>query len=101
MHAAVADALQARPELADDARRRVVAWRESGAVHGDYIAAWSELLDRPLEELCAFLVDRGHRARALRQASPFAGVLAPRERWRIHRQVERELARGRSLPEPP
>jgi hypothetical protein len=56
-------------------------------VHEAYAAGWEALLALPLDELCAELVDEGQRQRALRQVSPFAGVLEPRERWRIRKSV--------------
>lgn len=59
-----------------------------------YAEAWEAILRRPLEELIEFLVDPGERARQLRQASPFTGVLAPRERWAILRRLrERPIPR--------
>jgi hypothetical protein len=87
LHRAVAAKLRAHPELVERARQRTETWRATGAVHEAYIAAWEELLRLPLEELCARMVDPGEGARALRQVSVFAGVLDPRERWRIRKSV--------------
>jgi hypothetical protein len=83
MHRAIADRLRADPALIDKARARVAAWRANGEVHTDYVDAWERLLALCLDELCAQLVDPGEHARALRQVSPFAGVLSARERWSI------------------
>jgi hypothetical protein len=51
---------------------RVIADR-----HPAYAQAWHELLSGPTERLLALLEDRGERARALRQCSPFAGIVGP------------------------
>jgi hypothetical protein len=83
MHRAVPEKLRADPALVERARLRVAGWREDGSVHEAYIAAWEAALGLPLDQLCAQLVDEGEPARALRQVSPFAGVLDPRERWRV------------------
>lgn len=59
-----------------------------------YGRRWEKLLSGALDELCAILVDGGEEATALRQATPFAGALSPRERWRIWDE-ERRRAEGR------
>lgn len=46
-------------------------------------AEWRELLQRPLEEICAVLTSDDEAARRLRQNSPFAGVLNAREVWAV------------------
>jgi hypothetical protein len=83
MHRAIAERLRADPGLIELARRRTAAWRASGEVHSEYVEAWERLLGLPLEDVCARIVDPGEQARALRQVSPFAGVLSARERWSI------------------
>lgn len=56
-------------------------------MHAHYVNAWREILSRPFDDVLAFIVSDTERARELRQVSPFTGVLAPRERWRILREV--------------
>jgi hypothetical protein len=56
-----------------------------GSVARPYAQAWADLLARPLPEVVAFLRDEGNDAAALRQVSPFAGVLDARTRWRVLR----------------
>jgi hypothetical protein len=91
MHRAIAARLPSEPALLEAARRRVEQWLETGAVHASYARAWDGILHQPVEQIALALVDEGERARALRQTSPFAGALDPRERWRIRRQVAEEL----------
>ncbi len=86
-HRAVAARLRGEPSLLEVARRRVDAWIAAGGRSAPYARAWRELLDRPLPELEAFLVDPSERARELRQSTPFAGALDPRERWRLWAEV--------------
>jgi hypothetical protein len=86
-HREIADRLPGRPDILEAARARVGRWIDSGDVHHVYATAWRELLDRPLEEIRAAIVNPDQQARDLRQVSPFAGALDPRTRWRIHRAV--------------
>lgn len=79
--------LRAHPGLVECARARTQAWYASGCVHEEYVRAWQKLLSLPLEQLCLAITDASERGRALRQVSPFAGTLAARERWAIHRSV--------------
>jgi len=54
-----------------------------------YWDAWREILDRPLPEVLDLLEEKSERMDALRQATPFAGVLEPAERWAIYKRFER------------
>jgi len=86
MHAEIAsrldDAMVAR------ARGRVDGWlRDGGPVPATAATAWRVLLDGPRDILADALVRDDETMRDLRQNTPFAGALAPRERWRIIREV--------------
>lgn len=87
LHEAVARRVAEDPSLVARARARVRQWGATGAVARPYVEAWQELLDQPLPELLARLVEPSERMHELRQVSPFAGVLDPRLRWRILRDV--------------
>ena len=87
LHRAVADQLRKDPRLLERARERVRGWRDSGSVAIEYITGWESILGGSLEEIDTALVDPSENARALRQVSPFAGFLEPRERWRILKSV--------------
>ncbi|HEY3820867.1 MAG TPA: hypothetical protein VGL81_27070 [Polyangiaceae bacterium] len=91
-HRAVAERL-GEPRVLESARARVRSWLE----HGDmahYAREWQRLLDGPVEELREALQADEERSRALRQASPFAGAVDPRERWRIWARVRNEVTTG-------
>ena len=94
-HRVIAARIAADPSILARARARVRTWLETGDAPPEYARAWEEVLSRPQPEILAFLVDPGPRARELRQSTPFAGVLVPRERWAIWRAV-RERAGGAS-----
>lgn len=94
LHGAVAAKLRRDPEVLARARERVRGWLADGAVHPHYARAWADLLATDTEEVAARLVDSSEAMRALRQCSPFAGALAPRERWEILREAREAEARG-------
>lgn len=71
------------PSIVDRARERVETWIREASVADYYAHGWRGALARPAESLQAFLVDPSEYARALRQVSPFAGVLSPTERWKL------------------
>ena len=86
-HRAVAAKLRAEPGLVAAARERLDTWERSGAAALVYIARWRQKLALPIDELVAFLGEDDEEARELRQSTPFAGVIDPRERWRLWREV--------------
>jgi hypothetical protein len=86
-HRAIAERIDGDPAVVDRARQRVAGWAASGAVHPRWQAAWASLLARPHAEICARLVATSEEMIAMRQASPFAGVLDARTRWALWRSV--------------
>jgi len=89
-HQALAGRMAGDPQLVERARARVTQWLAEGRAPY-YARRWAELLSGPLDRLRELLVADTEDARALRQSTPFAGELDPRERWRIWREVrERE-----------
>jgi hypothetical protein len=90
-HTVVARRLAANPGLVQQAAERLARWEASGALHPDYAARWRALLALPVEALCVRLTEPGEGMDALRQVSPFAGVVGPRERWAL-RKAPREGA---------
>ena len=63
------------------------ARRRATALPGPYATRWLALLDGPRAELLRVLAADDEPSRDLRQCTPFAGVVPPRERWRIIREV--------------
>jgi hypothetical protein len=91
LHRVIAERLRSDPRVLGRAREKVQRWEASGR-SPHYARAWQRLLEGPLEPLCELLVADTEEARALRQATPFAGVLSPQERWRIWAQTRETLA---------
>jgi hypothetical protein len=87
LHREVARRLRSDAKLLDRARARVEEWAVSGAVHPHYVEQWQRLFESGLDSVVNVLEDPGDVGQALRQVSPFAFVLDPRERWRLLRRV--------------
>ncbi len=92
IHRLVAERLREEPQLVEVALRQVEAWSAEGKMRPAYASAWRELLKGPLETLLAVLGGRGERAAALRQCTPFIGVIDQETRLRIWRQERDRLA---------
>jgi hypothetical protein len=92
----------ARHLQADSKRVRAIGRRNLARVRSEYVSEpfwlrrWQELLEGPEEALVDVLTSPAEEARVLRQSSPFAGVLTPRERWRLLRQVREARRAARS-----
>lgn len=92
IHRLVAEELRRDPARLELVRARVGRWLADGSVHPAYAQRWWQILSRPLEEVIAAMTDPGEDARALRQASPFAGLVDPRTRWKVWRSVRERSA---------
>lgn len=90
-HRALASKIESDPAILDMAQCRVEGWIRDRSVHPFYAEGWRELLDLPLGDLQRKLVDPSQEMRDMRQCTPFAGGLDPRERWEIWRRVGEEL----------
>lgn len=84
LHRAIADKLRKQPELLEIARDNLVRWRATSRRSLPYLDEWQRLVEGPLEKLLGAIESAEERMTALRQSSPFAGVLTPRERWAIY-----------------
>jgi hypothetical protein len=92
-HRVLALRLRDHPEILETARRRVENWLAAGAAAPVSAVAWEAVLAGDLSFIEAFLGERSETARELRQSSPFAGALHPRERWKIWRETRDQLSR--------
>lgn len=84
MHRAIALKLRASPDLLAIARDNLRRWSERAGRSQPYLDAWAEVLARPIEEVLVLIGEDSESMRAMRQASPFAGVLSQKERWEIY-----------------
>ena len=79
LHEAIGAEIARRPELVEDARRRVRTSSADGTLAAEHRDAWLRILDRRIEDIVAFLRADTKEARELRQATPFTGIVGPRE----------------------
>ncbi len=92
---AVADGLASRPDWLDIARANLDRWSRLNADAPSLLACyaeWRQLLSLPLAQIQAVLRDPSAEGQRLRQNSPFAGVLTPREVWQIKEQCRRDAS---------
>lgn len=94
LHEAVAEEVRRHPELVERARAKLEEWLARGGRSAPLWLRWRQLLERPAEEVAAFLTERSEDAAWLRKVSPFAGVLPTQTRLRILREVRRRLERA-------
>lgn len=92
MHRMIAAMMIRDPDaVLDKAMRNLRAWIEAQKDQ-QTVAVFSEWMDlltgTPPHEIAAFLVSDCERAVRMRQSSPFAGVLTPKEVWAIKRSHE-------------
>ena len=88
LHRAIAAKLQAHPALLEIARDNLARWSSSQGRSQPYWDAWREILGRPLPEILELLGEERERMDAMRQSTPFAGVLEPAERWAVYARFE-------------
>jgi len=93
-HRVIAERLRSRPEILDNAQRRVKTWLSSRESARFYARKWAEILAGDVPSIAAFLIERSELADELRQSSPFAGALSPRERWQIWRETRERFSQA-------
>ena len=89
-HRLVAERLDER--IVEQARRRLARWRETDRIDPRWATEWERVLSLPLERIAKAIAADTARASALRQTSPFAGVLDHHERRHLTEMVERRIA---------
>jgi len=89
LHHAIAEKLRAQPSLLAIARENLERWTAAAGRSTPYLAAWTRILDLPVEDVLKLIEQEGDEMTALRQCSPFAGVLEPKERWAVYARFER------------
>ena len=92
----VVERLQKSPALLDVARSNLARWTERNAGSPALLRSyeeWSEILARPLSEICDLLTAETDESQRLRQNSPFPGVLPPAEVWSIKSEIRRKYAK--------
>lgn len=81
MHRLVAEKIRNDPALFEKAKMTLTRWRTTVCTNSQpYLEEWESLMNRGMETCLAVAVEDSERARALRQSSPFAGILSNEER---------------------
>lgn len=88
LHRAIAAKLRQDPGLLSIAFDNLNRWSQTAGRSQPYLDTWREILAQPLEPLLQQIVEDSPRMTDLRQSSPFAGVLHPKERWHIYDTFE-------------
>jgi len=87
LHREVGKKLLRQPELLEVARRRLEKMRVATPYAQTYVEQWDSLLSGPIESVLQVLGGDDEASKALRHASPFAGLLSKQERLAVlHRQ---------------
>jgi len=87
--------LRASPALLDVARGNLARWSRQNANSPSLLrcyAEWQSILGRTLDEVCQMLCAETEDGQRLRQNSPFAGILSPREVWEVKNQLRSHAA---------
>lgn len=96
-HRLIAERLPSQAHVLQNAQARCARWLADGPTHPTWALVWQGLLSQPLDQVIVRLGADDEEMRALRQSSPFAGALDPRERWALHRRVREEGGRPRPV----
>jgi hypothetical protein len=91
LHGLVAEKIRQDPARLDRARVILARWREVVCPNTQpYLLEWDRILRLHMDEILAVAVEDSQRADALRQCSPLACVLSPKERWAFLREWRRQ-----------
>jgi hypothetical protein len=85
----IAGGLAQHPEWVALARDNLDRWMRLNADAPGLMRCyeeWRDLIERPVPEICALLIETSERGQRLRRNSPFAGALSPSEVWSIKRR---------------
>jgi hypothetical protein len=87
VHRLVAERVMLDPSLFDKATGTPARWRETVCISSQpYLSEWERLINHGVEACLSVAVEDSQRAAALRQSSPFSGVLTNRERFAFLKQ---------------
>lgn len=81
MHRLVVAKIRRDPALFEHARQTLARWRHAGPVASQpYLVQWQQAFDAGFDAALGLAVEVSENATALRQCSPFAGILSTEER---------------------
>lgn len=81
LHRLIAEKIQQEPALFERVKATLARWETIACANSQpYIREWQRLADLGLEKCLAVATEDSEQAAALRQASPFCGILSEEER---------------------
>lgn len=82
LHRLIADKIRRDPTLFEKARGTLARWRTMVcAASQPYLEEWDHLMSLGMDACLAAAVEESQHATALRQSSPFSGILSNSERF--------------------
>lgn len=91
LHRLIADKLRSEPHRFAQVQATLSRWQEAVDPRTQpYVRRWQELARQGLEACLEAATQPTEQGQALRQASPFAGVLTHKERFAFFREWARE-----------
>ena len=90
LHRAIAQKLLTSPKMVLAKARGHITVMAQNPRTRRYADLWFRLLDLPIPALAERLTEFSEEMAALRQCTPFAGVLTPQERWQIYRKFRED-----------
>ncbi len=82
LHRLIANKIRGTPSLFDKPQKNLARWRTVVSANAQpYLQDWQKLVDSGLESCLAVATQDSEYASALRQTSPFCGVLTHKERF--------------------
>ncbi len=87
LHRLIADKLQREPQLFDKVRATLAHWQRTVSANTQpYVLQWCKLAEQGMDACIAVATQESEQAAALRQASPFGGILTHAERFAFFRE---------------
>jgi hypothetical protein len=89
----IAADLPHRPDWLQHAKDNLTRWSRQNADAPGLLRCyreWQEILNRPLDQIISTMLAETDDGQRLRQSSPFAGALSPREVWAIKKRVRHD-----------
>lgn len=81
LHRLIVEKVRHDPALFDKAKATLARWRTIVCASSQpYLKEWESLVDQGIETALAVAVEDSPRATALRQSSPFCGIITEQER---------------------
>lgn len=91
LHRLIAEKIRSDPRLFENVEQTLAHWRKIVCTNSQpYVLEWSRLAAQGMEACLAVAVEESERANALRQSSPFCGILTHKERFAFFREWAQE-----------